>query len=217
MDRETRGSDALFEPDDRSLERDVEALLFATDTPLSAARLAALTGAASPRRVLDAIGALSTFYRESNRSYSVVEVAGGYQLATLPEFAETVSRLYRGKKKSKLTQPALETLAIVAYKQPIGRMQIESIRGVNCEGVLATLVERELISIAGRGEGVGKPYLYATTKKFLEYLGLKDFKDLPSFEDLDRRFALEETASKPLIPPPGAEPGPSDPRDAGGA
>jgi segregation and condensation protein B len=82
-------------------------------------------------------------------------------------------------------------------------MQIEAIRGVNCDGVLATLIERELISISGRGDGIGKPYLYSTTKKFLEYLGLKDFGDLPSLDELERRFALDAEPSKPLVPPPG--------------
>jgi segregation and condensation protein B len=200
---------ALFEMDDRSFEREIEALLFASDTPLSAAKLAALTGAASSRRVLSAIGALSSFYRDSGRSYTIVEVAGGYQLTTLPEFSGTVSRLFKGKKKAKLTQPALEALAIVAYKQPISRMQIEAIRGVSCEGVLATLMDRELISISGRGDGIGKPFLYSTTKKFLEYLGLKDFRDLPSFEELERRFAMDAATIKPLVPPPGSASGES--------
>ncbi len=183
-------------------ERAVEALLFASDTPLSAARIAAITGAASGRPVIEALGSLSALYRETGRSFAIVEVAGGYQLATLPEFAAIVSQLFKGKKKARLTQPALETLAIIAYKQPISRMQIEAIRGVNCEGVLVTLAERELIAISGRGEGLGKPFLYSTTKTFLEYLGLKDFRDLPSIEDLEKRFALEELVEKPLVPPP---------------
>jgi segregation and condensation protein B len=140
-------------------------------------------------------------------SDTIVEVAGGYQLATLPEFSGTICRLFKGRKKAKLTQPALETLAIIAYKQPIGRMQIEAIRGVNCEGVLATLIERELISISGRGDGIGKPFFYSTTKKFLEYLGLKDFRDLPSIEDLERKFAMDTAVEKPLVPPPGSAQG----------
>jgi segregation and condensation protein B len=207
---------AGFENDDQSLERDIEALLFASDTPLSAAKLASLTGTASPRRILSVMGSLSSFYRESRRSYTIVEVAGGYQLTTLPEFAGTVSRLFKGKKKARLTQPALEALAIIAYKQPIGRMQIEAIRGVNCEGVLATLMERELISISGRGDGIGKPFLYSTTKKFLEYLGLRDFKDLPSYEELERRFAMDAVVAKPLIPPPEAPQGEDDTQQMNG-
>jgi len=196
---------ADFGMDDRTLEREVEALLFASDTPLPAAKLAALTAGASTRRILEAIGALSRFYGESGRGFKIVEVAGGYQLATLPEFSGVVSRLFKGRKKAKLTVPALETLAIIAYKQPISRMQIEAIRGVNCDAVLATLIEREVIAISGRGEGVGKPYLYSTTKKFLEYLGLKDFGDLPTLDDLERRFAFEAEQSKPLVPPPAAK------------
>jgi len=205
-----------FEKDEQTIEREIEALLFASDTPLSAAKLAGLTGAASSRSILSAIGSLSRFYRESNRSYTIVEVAGGYQLITLPEFSGTVSRLFKGKKKAKLTRPALETLAIVAYKQPISRMQIEAIRGVSCDGVLATLIERELISISGRGDGIGKPFLYSTTKKFLEYLGLKDFRDLPSFEELERRFAMDTAAVRPLVPPPAVETGENGERQING-
>jgi segregation and condensation protein B len=184
------------------IERAVEALLFASDTPLPAPKLAALTGAPSARSVLEALGALTAHYRDTGRAFAIVEVAGGYQVATLPEFAPLVTQLFKGKRRSRLTQPALETLAIVAYRQPISRMQIEAIRGVNCEGVLLTLVERELVAIVGRAEGLGKPFLYATTKKFLEYLGLKDFRDLPSIEDLERRFDLGETVDRPLVPPP---------------
>ena len=174
------------------------------DLVRSVARLASLAGAASVRPVLAAIGALTALYRETGRSFAIVEIAGGYQVATLPEFAGVVAQLFKGKKKSRLTQPALETLAIVAYKQPISRMQIEAIRGVNCEGVLMTLIERELVAISGRGEGLGKPFLYSTTKTFLEYLGLKDFRDLPSIVELEKRFALEEPVEKPLVPPPAA-------------
>lgn len=197
-----------FEKDETRLEREIEALLFASDAPLAAGRAAALVGAASMRQVLSAIGALTRFYRESNRAFAIVEVAGGYQLTTLPEFSALVSQLFKGRKKAKLTQPALETLAIIAYKQPISRTQIEAIRGVNCEGVLATLIERELVSISGRGDGIGKPFLYATSKKFLEYLGLKDFRELPNLEELERRFAAEMPAERPLVPPP--EPSPHE-------
>jgi len=203
-----------FERDDKEIEREIEALLFASDTPLSAAKLASLVGTASTRRVLAAIGTLADFYREANRGFTIVEVAGGYQLSTLPEYSGVISRLFKGRKKGKLTQPALETLAIIAYKQPISRMQIEAIRGVNCDGVLSTLIERELISISGRGDGIGKPFLYATTKKFLEYLGLKDFRDLPDLAELERRFAMDAAADRPLVPPPASASGEDGSRDA---
>lgn len=192
--------DEAATPDE--VRRTVEALLFASDTPLSTAKLVVLAGAPASRTVVEAIGALTNQYRDTGRAFTIVEVAGGYQLTTLPEFAGAVARLFKGKKKSRLTQAALETLAIVAYKQPISRMQIEAIRGVNCDAVIATLVERELLAVSGRSEALGRPFLYSTTKKFLEYLGLKDFRDLPSLEDLERRFALEGPVDRPLVPPP---------------
>lgn len=173
------------------LERSIEALLFASDTPLSAGRLMSITGAASVREVKEAVESIDRFYHEQRRSFEIVEVAGGYQITTLPEYSAVVTQLFKNRRKSRLSQPALETLAIVAYKQPVSRVDIESIRGVNSEGVLSTLVERELIAISGRGEGLGRPYLYSTTRKFLEYLGLKDHKDLPDMEELERSFSAE--------------------------
>ena len=180
------------------LARSIEALLFASDVPLTAGKLTSLTGASSAREIREAIESLKAFYLEHKRSFDIVEVAGGYQLTTLPEFSHVVTRLFRSKRKSKLSQPALETLAIVCYKQPISRIDIETIRGVNCEGVLSTLADRDLITISGRGEGVGRPYLYSTTKTFLEYLGLKDFKELPSLEEIERSLV---EANRPLVPP----------------
>ena len=174
--------------DSTVLQRKIEALLFASDIPLSAGKLAEITGAPSTRAVRSTLEALGGFYREHARSFEIVEVAGGYQINTLPEFSGIVTSLFKRRRKQRLSQPALETLAIIAYKQPINRTEIEAIRGVNCDGVLATLTERELIAITGRGEGVGRPYLYSTTSKFLEYLGLKDYRDLPSMEELERNL-----------------------------
>lgn len=170
------------------LERVIEALLFASDTPLSTSKIAAITGSPSTKDIRSAIKSLADFYKFQSRSYEVIEVAGGYQITTLPEFSPIVTQLFKSRRKAKLSKPALETLAIIAYKQPISRIQIEAIRGVNCEGVLATLTDRELIAITGRGEGVGRPYLYSTTRKFLEYLGLKDYRDLPSIEELEHNL-----------------------------
>lgn len=169
-----------------NLQSEIEALLFAADEPLSAGRLQSMTGVSSVRDIKEAISGLEEFYRAHGRSFGIVEVAGGYQLATLPEFARKVALLFKSKRKSRLSQAAMETLAIIAYKQPVSRMNVEMIRGVNCDGVLSTLMERELIAITGRGEGVGRPYLYSTTSKFLEYLGLKDYRDLPTIEDLEQ-------------------------------
>ena len=179
------------------LERRIEALLFASDLPLSINRLAAITGAASAKDIKQALESIDGFYRENMRSFEIVEVAGGYQITTLPEYAEIVSKLFKHKRKSRLSQAALETLAIIAYKQPLCRTDIEVIRGVNSEGVLSTLVDRDLIQISDRGEGVGRPYLYSTTRKFLEYLGLKDHKDLPSIEEIEKTFTMEAFIGPP--------------------
>ena len=174
------------------LERNIEALLFASDTPLSANRLMSITGAASVGEIKEAVESIDRFYHEQRRSFEIVEVAGGYQIATLPEYSAVVAQLFKNRRKSRLSQPALETLAIIAYKQPVSRIDIETIRGVNSEGVLSTLVERELIAISGRGEGLGRPFLYSTTRKFLEYLGLKDHKDLPDMAELEKSFSAEQ-------------------------
>ena len=173
------------------LERSIEALLFASDTPLSASKLMSITGAGSTQEIKEAIRSIDSFYREHRRSFEIVEVAGGYQITTLPEFSSVVAQLFKNRRKSRLSQPALETLAIIAYKQPVSRIEIEAIRGVNSEGVLSTLVDRELVAISGRAEGLGRPYLYSTTRTFLEYLGLKDHKDLPDMEELEKSFSAE--------------------------
>jgi len=167
------------------IENQVEALLFASDTPISTHKLAILTEAPSVKYVKTAIDSLSRFYKEHFRSFEIVEVAGGFQVTTLPEFSATVKRLYKNKRKSKLSRAALETLAIIAYKQPISRSGIEVIRGVSCDGVLLTLTDRELITVSGRGDGIGKPFLYSTTKRFLEYLGLKNYRELPEIEEFE--------------------------------
>ncbi|HER43661.1 MAG TPA: SMC-Scp complex subunit ScpB [Candidatus Eisenbacteria bacterium] len=187
------------------LERSIEALLFASDTPLSVNRLMSITGASSTKEIKTALESIDGFYREQRRSFEIVEVAGGYQITTLPEFADVVAQLFKSRRKSRLSQPALETLAIIAYKQPISRVDIEAIRGVNSEGVLSTLVERELVAISGRGEGLGRPFLYSTTRKFLEYLGLKDHKDLPDMEELERSFTAEQMQIEKMTAPDGAE------------
>ena len=193
------------------LAGDIEALLFASDTPLSVGRLSSITGESSTKTIKEALGELEEFYRSCGRSFGIVEVAGGYQITTLPEYASTVSLLFKSRRKAKLSQAGLETLAIVAYRQPISRTSVEAIRGVNCDGVLATLTERELIAICGRGEGLGRPFLYSTTSRFLEYLGLKDIRDIPDMEELEKSL---ETLD--LIPPAdhsieaGGEPAPGE-------
>jgi segregation and condensation protein B len=125
-------------------------------------------------------------------------VAGGWQLATRPEYAEIVRRLFTGKRRVRLTKAALESLAIIAYKQPTTRPEIDAIRGVASGGVIETLLERNLVRIAGRSEGVGRPLLYATTDEFLQHLGLNRLADLPSLEELERMLAEREAAARLL-------------------
>ena len=198
------------------LASELEALLFASDVPLSVGRLSSITGESSAKTIKETLGELEEFYRSCRRSFGINEVAGGYQITTLPEYAATVSLLFKSRRKAKLSQAALETLAIVAYRQPISRTSVEAIRGVNCDGVLATLTERELIAISGRGEGLGRPFLYSTTSRFLEYLGLKDIRDIPDMEELEKSL---ETLD--LIPPAdhsveaGGEPAPGEGLDTG--
>lgn len=182
------------------ISRDIEALLFASDEPLSLRRLSLLTGISSTGLIKRRIESLNQFYHAHGRSFEIVEVAGGYQITTLPEFAGIIAQLFTSKRKARLSKPALETLAIIAYKQPVSRPVIEQIRGVNCDGVLATLLDRELIEITGRSDGMGKPFLYATTKKFLEYLGLKDHRDLPSMDELERNLEIADRMPLHFVP-----------------
>ncbi|MBD3180207.1 MAG: SMC-Scp complex subunit ScpB [Candidatus Latescibacteria bacterium] len=178
----------------RLLERQVEALLFASDLPLKPEKIKELTSANSNGEVREAVSSLSEFYNKEDRSFEIVELAGGYQIVTLPEYSEIIKSLYKNRRKSRLSRAALETLAIIAYKQPVSRAQIEAVRGVNSGGVLSTLTERELIRVSGRGESLGKPFLYSTTRQFLEYLGLKNYNDLPSIDE----FASEGEAIRLL-------------------
>lgn len=167
----------------QALSLKVEAALLTTDRPLPAAKLADVMEQATAASIRDAISLLNKVYEQSERSFRIEEVAGGYQLLTLPQFADVLSSLHRTRGKEKLSTAALETLAIVAYKQPIVRAEIENIRGVACGEVLRSLMERHLIKIVGRAEELGRPMLYGTTKSFLEVFGLSNLKDLPKVED----------------------------------
>jgi segregation and condensation protein B len=162
----------------------LEALLFSTHHPLTAGRLGELLECSSTRPIRRAIKELNDEYERSNRAFRVEQVAGGYQLLTLPQFNDQVNKLHQKEGDAKLTKAALETLAIIAYKQPILRAEIESIRGVACGETIRSLMEKHLVKIAGRAEEPGRPILYGTTKRFLELFGLNSVKDLPQAEQL---------------------------------
>jgi segregation and condensation protein B len=170
----------------------VEGLLFAAEEPLSARRIAGLLEGATPGMVVDLVRELDAEYLRDSRAFHVQEVGGGYRLVTRPEYAAWVAEMRATGGVPRLTQAALETLSIVAYKQPVTRAELESIRGVAVESVLRTLVERELVRVAGREEGLGRPLLYATTDHFLEYFNLPSLDSLPRPDELEILFADRE-------------------------
>ena len=178
-------------PDDTELDRIILALLFASDEPLTPVRISQILEIPGAD-VTRSIGRLSERLEAERFSAKLELVALGYQLATRPEFAKYIARLYSGKRKQRLSKAALETLAIIAYKQPITRAEIENIRGVSCGGVITTLMERSLIRISGKAKVLGAPFLYGTTQEFLEYLGLNSLKDLPDLEELEALLEKEE-------------------------
>lgn len=170
----------------------LEALLFSSEAPLSAAKIREIVPTLTTREIATAVQWLNETYRSSARSFEIREIAGGYQIFTLPEYAVYVERLHQSKQKSRLSQKALETLAIIAYKQPITKHEVEEIRGVNVDGVVKTLLSRNLITISGRAKAPGNPFLYITTKKFLEYFGLRSLEDLPKLKEIEELIDLED-------------------------
>jgi segregation and condensation protein B len=162
-------------------KRVIEAVLFLTEEPLKADRVAAVL-ASSLSEAEDLMQELKDDLAAANRGLQVVETAGGFQLGTVPELAPYLERAFSEDVSSNLSTAALEALAIIAYKQPVTRIEIESIRGVRSEHVLENLLKRKLIKISGRKEGPGRPLLYGTTADFLKYFGLKELADLPPLE-----------------------------------
>jgi segregation and condensation protein B len=199
-----------------NLSQVVEALLFSAQKPLSARELATAIKSAgaeddlSPNEfakvteadVAAAVEQLKLEYTEQGRAFQLLEKAEGWQIGSDPRFAQWVRQLFPAAKPARLTPPALETLAIIAYRQPITRADVEAVRGVAIESVLQTLMERGLVRIAGRAEIPGRPLLYETTQFFLEHFGLKNLDELPNAEELKRR-------ELPRAPVPAPEPVPA--------
>jgi len=171
----------------------VEALIFASPEPLTPRMLFRLLADEPKEDVTATIAALKADY-EDRPGLQFVEVAGGYQIVTRPELHEWVRRLFHERSTQKLTVQGLETLAVIAYKQPITALEIGEIRGVNTSGVLTTLLERHLIKIVGRKNVVGRPFLYATTKEFLIRFGLNDLGDLPKISDMADALGFDPPA-----------------------
>lgn len=169
----------------------IEALLFASDQPLTLPLLSDALEMAS-EDVLAELTALASDFRERGAGVELREIAGGWVFVTAPEHGEAVARMLRGKRRMRLSRAALETLAIIAYKQPVTKSEVEAIRGVDASGVLATLLERNLVTVKGRSQVVGRPLLYGSTVEFLNYFGLKDLSELPRPEELRALVAARE-------------------------
>src|SRR5574337_172219 len=182
----------------------LEALLFVSESPLSLERIEELLDGCSKAEVSRLLADLQDKYRQPERGIIVSEVAGGYRLTTKPEAAPWVQRL-RGSKPTRLSRAALETLALIAYKQPITKPEIEAIRGVMVDGVLKTLVERDLVRILGRKPEVGRPILYGTSRSFLEYFGFKDLSELPTLKEIET--LAPNTAEKEVSDEPDGQTG----------
>jgi segregation and condensation protein B len=205
-----------------SLGQVIEALLFAAQKPLTARELvAAIKGAGSEEdlapnefakvteaQVAAALEQLKVEYVQQARAFQLAEKSEGWQLASDPSYAPWVRQLFPAIKPARLTPPSLETLAIVAYRQPITRADIEAVRGVAVDGVLQNLMERGLVKIGGRAEVPGRPLLYETTQFFLEHFGLRDLNELPNAEELRTRYF--PTAAPKTEPAPPAETAPAE-------
>lgn len=162
----------------------IEGLLFVSGEPISVERLSEVMEGVGRDRVLAALADLEVGYRQADRGLQIVQVSGGYQMVTRPEIAPWIKRLERIRVATRLSKPGLEALAIVAYRQPVTRPEIEEIRGVDCAGVLRTLLDRRLVKIVGRKEIAGRPMMYGTTRDFLQYFGLPDLSALPTLKEL---------------------------------
>lgn len=180
----------------------IESLIFAADRPLATDEIQdcieqSFEAIVPLNDIEEAIAAITHKYEHADFSFSLVEIAGGYQFLTKPAFHAPIDTFLRQASKKRLSAAALETLAIIAYRQPITRTEVESIRGVNCDYAIQKLLDKELIAIAGRSETVGKPLLYTTSQKFMDYFGLKNMQDLPRLKDF--KAPEEEIGEAPSI------------------
>jgi segregation and condensation protein B len=167
-----------------TLETVIEAVLFASDEPLSPKRLVDIAEAGSVKEVNQCVKAMNKKYRAGGFSFRIEKISGGYQMMTLSVFNSWITKLIKVRSDNKLTPAGLETLAIVAYKQPIIRADVEAIRGVASGEILRNLMYKGMVKIVGRAEVIGRPMLYGTTKKFLDVFGLNTLKDLPKIEEI---------------------------------
>ncbi|MEM7311696.1 MAG: SMC-Scp complex subunit ScpB [Planctomycetota bacterium] len=199
--------DGTWGPGSRRDERlaRLEAVLFLAKEPLHARKLSKFADLADGTEAMTLVGRLNDLYDRSARSFRVEEVAGGWQLRTRPQFGSWLRRLQHVPRELRLSAPSLETLAVVAYRQPVVRAEIEEIRGVACGEILRQLMERDLVRVSGRSEELGRPYLYSTTKKFLQSFGLRGLDELPRAEAFRKSLAETPASESDHSTEPGDE------------
>ncbi|MBI3603582.1 MAG: SMC-Scp complex subunit ScpB [Nitrospirae bacterium] len=178
--------------EERELKAILESLLFVSHGPVAVDRLASVLEGVPKAEVRQALRQLQEDYERAGRGLQIVDVAGGFQLVTRPDYGPWIKRLEKTKPAPKLSRSALESLAIIAYKQPIVRAEIEQIRGVETSGVIRTLLERKLVRMVGRKEEPGRPIMYGTTKSFLQHFGLRDLSALPPLREFKELGEAEQ-------------------------
>jgi len=167
------------------IKRIVEALIFASDSPVQEKRIKNIVEELSISKIQNIVEELNADYEASQNAFQIARIGGGYLFVTRPQFSKHIKKYYKGRSKSRLSRAGLEALAIVAFKQPISRPEIDAIRGVNSDGVVKNLLERNLIYISGRSENLGRPLLYSTTPEFLQYVGVNDVSELPKPKEIE--------------------------------
>jgi segregation and condensation protein B len=189
----------------------VEAILFSSDSPMAAGRIAQVAELQGQRAVREAVRSLNQRYEQMGCAFRIEEIGGGFQMLTLGQYHDVLGRLFKARGESKLSQAALETLAIIAYRQPILRADVEAIRGVASGEVLRGLMEKQLVKIVGRAEVLGRPMLYGTTRRFLDVFGLGSLEDLPRVEELRSGAKSADSSAQAPAPAPAS---PSEPAPA---
>jgi segregation and condensation protein B len=176
----------------------IEALLFASDKPLTLERIKAVLDNLETTEIRKILEELNSEYAKSNRGMRITEIAGGFQMIAAPAFSSFLKKLYKGRRVERFSQAALETLAIIAYKQPVTKREVEAIRNVNVDGVIKNLLEKDGIRVTGRKKAPGRPKVYGTTLQFLEFFGLKSLEELPKVENFPAALTPKNiTETKP--------------------
>ncbi|MFH1191755.1 MAG: SMC-Scp complex subunit ScpB [Candidatus Omnitrophota bacterium] len=188
--------------EENNLKSALEALIFASEKPITIEQIKKVLGDLDTVGINKIIAELKIEYEAQNRGMRIIEIAGGFQMITNSNFAPFLKKLFRNRYSEKLSKPALESLAIIAYKQPLTKAQIESLRNVNVDGVMKSLLDKNLIRICGRKKIPGRPFVFGTTREFLEHFGLKSLQDLPKMEDFTVLAQQQETGDsiEPVSP-----------------